>query len=141
MARLTTSGNLRSSRGTRGERGQATVELALVLPVLLLILFGIMEFGRVFSAYLVITNAAREGARLAAVGADDTAIVQRVIEAADSLETSNLTVTISPAYSSRATGTETEVAVNYSIDLVTPVLSGVVPNPMPLAVQATMRVE
>ncbi|MEW6446535.1 MAG: TadE/TadG family type IV pilus assembly protein [Bacillota bacterium] len=141
MAGLATPENLRSAGLIRGERGQATVELALVLPVLLLILFGIMEFGRVFSAYLVITNAAREGARLAAVGGDDTAVVQRVVEAADSLDTSRLTVTISPAYGSRVTGSETEVAVCYSIDLVTPVLSGVVPNPLLLTAQATMRVE
>jgi Flp pilus assembly protein TadG len=38
------------------------VELALVLPLLLLILFGIVDLGRVFNAYIAITNASREGA-------------------------------------------------------------------------------
>jgi Flp pilus assembly protein TadG len=125
----------------RGERGQATVELALVVPVLLLILFGIMEFGRIFSAYLIITNAAREGARLAAVGASDTAIEQRVEDAAAGLDLSRLTVTITPSEGSRVTGIQATVSVGYSVDLVTPVLSGVAPNPFPLTAQAAMRVE
>lgn len=123
------------------ERGQATVELALVLPVLLLILFGIMEFGRVFSSYLILTNAAREGARLAAVGASDTAIEQRVEDAAAGLDLNRLTVTITPSESNRVAGVQATVSVGYSVDLVTPVLSGFAPNPFPLTVQAAMRVE
>lgn len=44
------------------QRGQSLVEMALVLPLLLLILLGIVDLGRVFNAYIVITNASREGA-------------------------------------------------------------------------------
>ena len=50
----------------RSERGQSLVELALVLPLLILLLAGMVDFGRAFSNYIVITNAAREGARMAA---------------------------------------------------------------------------
>ncbi|MEW6771806.1 MAG: TadE/TadG family type IV pilus assembly protein [Bacillota bacterium] len=125
----------------KNERGQATVELALVLPILILILFGIMEFGRIFSAYLVITNAAREGARLAAVGASDTAIEQRVEDAAAGLDETKLTVTITPPAAGRVSGAEATVRVDYSVDLVTPVLSGIAPNPFPLTAQSAMRVE
>jgi Flp pilus assembly protein TadG len=49
------------------ERGVAAVEFALILPVVMLILFGILEFGRVWSQYQVFQGAAREGARCAAV--------------------------------------------------------------------------
>jgi Flp pilus assembly protein TadG len=49
----------------RGERGQAIVELALTLPLLLLIVMGVFDFGLLFQRYEVVTNAAREGARLA----------------------------------------------------------------------------
>lgn len=48
-------------------RGQATVELVLLTPLLLALLFLIFEFGRVFGSWLIITNAAREGARFAVV--------------------------------------------------------------------------
>ena len=46
----------------RGERGAALVEFALALPMLLVVLAGIVDFGFVFQRYEVITNAAREGA-------------------------------------------------------------------------------
>lgn len=45
------------------ERGAAAVEFALLLPVLMLILFGIIEFGMIMYSREVITNASREGAR------------------------------------------------------------------------------
>jgi len=51
------------------ERGAALVEFALVLPMLLVVIVGIVDFGFVFQRYEVITNAAREGARLASLPA------------------------------------------------------------------------
>jgi Flp pilus assembly protein TadG len=53
------------------EQGVAAVEFALILPVLALLLFGILEFGRVWSQYQVFQGAAREGARCAAVKATE----------------------------------------------------------------------
>jgi Flp pilus assembly protein TadG len=51
----------------RGESGQALAEFALVLPALMAILLGIIQFGVVFKDYLTLTDAVREGARKAAV--------------------------------------------------------------------------
>jgi Flp pilus assembly protein TadG len=51
----------------RAERGAVAVEFALLLPVLLLIVVGTIEFGRVYSQFQVFNGAAREGARCAAV--------------------------------------------------------------------------
>jgi Flp pilus assembly protein TadG len=51
----------------RSQKGQSLVEFALVLPVFVVILFGIMEFGRLWEISNVLTSAAREGARVAAV--------------------------------------------------------------------------
>lgn len=60
---------LRSLRSaSSGERGGAIFEFMLVLPLLLGLALGVWEFGRIFDAQLVATNAAREGARKAAVG-------------------------------------------------------------------------
>ena len=53
------------------EEGVAAVEFAIILPVLCLILFGVLEFGRVWSQYQLFQGAAREGARCAAVKATD----------------------------------------------------------------------
>lgn len=57
------------------EAGQALVEFALVVPLLLVLVIGVFEFGRAWNAYQVITDAAREGARNAVV-TDDTAAVR-----------------------------------------------------------------
>lgn len=48
----------------RGERGAELIEFAFVLPLLLLVVAGIIDFGFLFKDYEVLTNAAREGARL-----------------------------------------------------------------------------
>lgn len=53
--------------GFRGARGQSLVEFALLFPVLILLLFGIVDLGRGVYAYNTVDNAARQGARVAAV--------------------------------------------------------------------------
>lgn len=55
------------------QQGAVAVELALVLPLLLLLLIGILEFALLFNAQISITHAAREGARLEAVDPDNDA--------------------------------------------------------------------
>ena len=55
----------------RGEDGAAAVEFALLLPLLVLLLFGFIQFGLAFNSRIQATNAAREAARMAVVGIDD----------------------------------------------------------------------
>ena len=62
------------SRSRRDDRGAAMVEFAIVLPVLLLILMGIIEFGRAYNAQVSIQAAAREGARELALRHGSTAV-------------------------------------------------------------------
>jgi len=57
----------RNTCGARATRGMATVETVIVLPLLLMLLFGIAEFSLVLSRWQAVTNAAREGARTAIV--------------------------------------------------------------------------
>jgi Flp pilus assembly protein TadG len=61
------------------ERGAALIETALVLPLLLLVVVGIFEFGRAYQTWQVLTNAAREGARVAVLpGTTDSQVETRV---------------------------------------------------------------
>ena len=60
-----------TDEGRAGERGQAMVEFAVAAPVLVLLLFGIMQFGILFYTYIDLTSATREGARKAAVSRQD----------------------------------------------------------------------
>lgn len=54
-------------RSIREQKGQTMVEFALVMPVLFLVLFGIIQFGALYNDYITVTDAARIGARKAAV--------------------------------------------------------------------------
>jgi Flp pilus assembly protein TadG len=63
----------------RSERGVALIETALTLPLLLLVTIGAVEFGRAYQTWQVLTNAAREGARLAVLpDITDAAVQARV---------------------------------------------------------------
>ena len=63
----------------RDERGQALLEMAFTLPLLLLVCVGILEFGRAYQTWQVLTNAAREGARVAVLpGTTNTDVTNRV---------------------------------------------------------------
>ena len=55
-------------RTVKSERGAAMIEMALMLPLLLLVLTGLIDFGRLFMAEIMVTNAAREGARMYSMG-------------------------------------------------------------------------
>lgn len=66
-------------RRWRSDEGAQLIEFALVVPLLLLVVLGIAEFGFIFQRYEVITNAAREGARIAVLpGYSDTDVQARV---------------------------------------------------------------
>jgi Flp pilus assembly protein TadG len=118
--------NRRRRRGA-GDRGAAAVEFALLLPLLLLIVFGLIDFGRALNAQITLTQAAREGARLAALGSYSTSqICTRVVTAATSLSLTctNVTVTSSCPSSSSSTGVGTGdgvVQVTYPFTFVTPI--------------------
>ena len=64
----------------RLERGQALVEFALVIPIFLLLLVGLFDLGRAVFAFNTLTNAAREGARLAIVNQYEPSIIARAKE-------------------------------------------------------------
>lgn len=73
----------RSSEGHgKGDRGAAMVELALVLPILVLLLVGIVEAGRAYGANVALQGAARDGARLAALGSSSSAVESAVYDTA-----------------------------------------------------------
>ena|GEM_PF-1328534 len=59
------------------ERGAAAVEMALVMPLLILMIMGIIDFGRIFNGEIQLSQAAREGARVAALGFSEPNVVAR----------------------------------------------------------------
>lgn len=124
----------------KNNRGQAMVEFALIVPVLLLLVFGIMEFSMVMHQYMVVTEAAREGARAAAVGGDDALIATAATNAATGLESNKIQVVVVPT-PERVRGEPVTVTVSYPVTLVTPLISAFFPADYRVKGITVMRVE
>ena len=111
------------------------VEMAIVLPVLLVILIGIVQFGIAFNNYLTLTDAARAGARKAVVSHSASACISQVQASASDLKQSDLTVGCSSSWQH---GDDVTVTATYPYSL--NVLGMVVANGR-LSVKTTERVE
>lgn len=80
----------------RNDHGAAAVEFALIVPILILLLFGIFEFGRAYNTQISLSGAAREGARVMAISNNVGNATSATIVAAPSV-TPAPTVVITPA--------------------------------------------
>jgi Flp pilus assembly protein TadG len=123
---------------SRRPRGGVAVEFAMVVPILVIFLFGVIEFGLIFKDLLVLNQAAREAARAGALGSSTTAMVAAMTTSASTLTTGSITYylergvyssgtwtyttltdTGSPAVNSAATGDYIRVRLTYPHTLVT----------------------
>lgn len=127
-------------RRAADERGAAMVEFALVLPLLLMVVFGIFQFGIVFRHYLTITDAARVGARAAAVARDTgecaaaSTAIQKTVSAAD-------WAVIGPTFQctpGASTGDPVTIALHYPYSIEIPFVDI---SPGTIDAKATERVE
>lgn len=110
-------GRRASRRRQARDRGATAVEFALLFPLLMLIVFGTIDFGRALNAQITLTQAAREGARLDALGEPNVAT--RTQGAATGLSPVNVTVTACPAGASPSANAV--VDVSYQFSFITPV--------------------
>jgi Flp pilus assembly protein TadG len=92
----------RKSRKKR--RGAAVVEFAVVAPVFITLVFGMIEYGRMVMVQQLLVNAAREGARVAILDGSTTAATQSTVTTyLSNASVSGVTVTVSPNPPSSAT--------------------------------------
>ena len=103
------------------DRGSVAVEFALLLPVLLLILFGIIDFGRAISYQITLTQAAREGARVASLGGSTSAVTTRAQSAAYPITPVPTVTVMSSCPAGAGAGADAKVVVSYTYTFLTPV--------------------
>ena len=106
----------------RGERGATVVEFAFIVPLLIVLVLGIAEFGRAFQVSGTLSAAAREGVRVMALQNDPAAARTAVRNAAPSLNpaVTNAQITITPASCpTGATSTTVRVTVSYPMPFLT----------------------
>ncbi len=114
------------------ESGVAMLEFALVLPVLLLLVFGIIEFGRAYNAQITLTHAAREGAREYAVTQDAVAGETTAINAATSLDPALMTFTTTAC----VVGDPVSMQIDYPFELLIPLWPS---GPITISAEGVMR--
>ena len=118
-------------RYERKEKGQSLVEMALILPVLLIILAGVLDLGRLYYAYVIITDAAAEGVAYAAANppadpgdfneSDTAEIYARVQDTGGGLVQGTGSVEIvCPTCPGVASGDSITVTVSYDFPVMTP---------------------
>ena len=107
-------------RNIKNERGQTFTEFALVLPMLIVLMLGIVQFGVAFNNYVTLTDAVRAGARKAAVSRNSSdpagACRAAVVAARGSLDQTELESDLS-CTSSWAPGAEVTVHASYKFDI------------------------
>jgi Flp pilus assembly protein TadG len=123
----------------RNERGQTMVEFALVVPILCVVLFGILQFGALYNDYVTLTDAARVGARRAAVSRltpNPSAAAEAATRgAAAGLTPSELQVAVSSTWK-QGDPVTVKASYPYSVDLL-----GIVVKAGNLESEITERVE
>jgi len=128
--------------GRRGQRGQSLVETALVLPILLIILMGIFDFGRAIFAYNAVSNSAREAARLAIVNQNVAGVVDEGKRSAIGLDPDavDVTFTLPGCPGTVLVGCTAQVKVDHQWSAITPIIGSLV-GPIQLSSTTEMPVE
>lgn len=116
------------------------MEFSISLPVLLLIIAGMLEFSRLGGTLLMVNYGAREGARVAALGANDSSIIEQIKESTLLLDDSKLVVDISPE-TQRTSNENVSVTVKYPVDINIPVINKLIGTTKWVTGSLTMRVE
>jgi Flp pilus assembly protein TadG len=134
-------------RNPRGEKGQAALEFALLVPFLLGFILFIVDLGFFAFSYVSMTNAVREGARCAAVGGTSSAngAIEQRVETTSGLNAASVTfpggaATYTPG--SPTVGGSVRVQASYTYSWITPVgLIPSIPGTTTFSKAATMRME
>lgn len=124
----------------KSESGQSMVETAIIVPILLLLLVGVLDFGRVIYSYAHLHMAAQESVRVGSFGKSDEAIASFAKNYVHLGDSSLLQVEITPIETTRKSGDYLNVTLTYPLQLYTPLLSNVFSNPV-IKTESTIRVE
>jgi Flp pilus assembly protein TadG len=101
------------------ERGAVAVEFAILLPLLLMLVLGTMEFGRAYNAQITLTNAARDGVRVMAINNDATAAKTAAQNAAASVSSTIPASDIILSTTTCSTGNQVTLTIRYTLSTIT----------------------
>lgn len=148
-------------RFLKGSRAQSLVEFAIVMPIVMILIFGVIDFGMAIRSYITITNATREGGRFAALGnpagsypgdcttPTSATTIGRVCTGMEGLDTDGGLNSVTVTYpTGQAPGNEVVVAADYTYEYITPLgdivgffSGGSFPDNIGLSTSTSMRLE
>ena len=128
-------------RMLRSERGQAMVEMAIALPVFILIMVAVLDAGRVFNVWITVTNGAREGARAAATRQTEPEILDRIDQAMIGLAYDAPVITTDDGQIPGPSGSPVTVVIGSDVTIITPVISQIMGAIVHLEGRSTMQLE
>jgi Flp pilus assembly protein TadG len=101
------------------ERGAAAVEFAILLPLLLMLVLGTIEFGRAYNAQITLTNAARDGVRYMAIANDPVGAKDKAMKAAASVSTAIPSSDVKLSTTTCSTGNQVTLTITYNLSTIT----------------------
>src|SRR5262249_26039285 len=116
MSKLAIKTSCHKCTKRRASGGQGLLEFAVVMSLFTVLVLGIIELGHAFYAYVALSSAAREGARLAIVDPNDTLVIQdKVVSSAhlSSLQRSDVTILVPGSRELQVTGVPVTVTISY----------------------------
>jgi Flp pilus assembly protein TadG len=125
----------------KNEKGQSLVEMALVLPVLLWLLVGMFDFGKLFYTYMHLHLATQETVRLGGLGKDDAEISEFARDYVQVEDRSLLQIGISPDSATRDSGQYVTVTLSYPYKFITPGASQLFGDSVDVKTESSIRVE
>lgn len=123
------------------ESGQSLVEFALLVPLLLLLLCGVLDFGKIMYTYMNIHMTAQEAVRLGGLGRTDVAITEYAKDHIHAADSDALEVQISPVENQRDPGEYMTVTLRTPYQFITPLIDRLFSDPLHLQADSTIRVE
>ncbi|MFZ5967143.1 MAG: TadE/TadG family type IV pilus assembly protein [Bacillota bacterium] len=125
----------------KDEKGQSLLEFALVLPILLLLVCGIFDFGRVLYTSMNLHLITQETVRQGGFGKNDSEIISFAQNQFTLGDPALLQVDISPNDTIRKSGDYVTVTLTYPVEYATPLISLLFPSPYQVITDSTIRVE
>lgn len=125
----------------KDQKGQSLTEFALLLPLLLLLICGIIDFGRILYTYMHLNIATQEAVRLGGLGNGDIAITEFAKNYMIVGDANQLIVTISPSETARKSGDYVTVTLDSPFETITPFLAQLIPDSFSITTSSTIRVE
>ncbi|RHW42546.1 pilus assembly protein [Neobacillus notoginsengisoli] len=104
----------------KSEKGQSMVETALILPILVIMLFGIVDFGRLLHAYLALDHAGREAARAISIQEDPPTVLATT---KNSLKNKNIDAIVKIKETKIESGKPVTVIITHNFKFITPLVS------------------